>query len=86
MERILRCDGDCENLCEERRPSHSGDGAERVNRALKFALRGRINTAGHQGLNGGSSDSPECDKGNNREDDPSTSGKSEASKSNERRT
>ena len=82
MERVLRRDGDCENLCEERRSGHSGDGAKRVDRALKFALRGRINTAGHQRLNGGSSDSPEGDKGNDREGDPSASGKRETRKSN----
>jgi len=83
MERVLWRDGNRKNLCEERRPGHSGDGAERVDGALKFALSGRINTAGHQGLNGRSCDSPEGDKGNNREDDPSTSGKSETRKSND---
>src|SRR5258708_40077966 len=83
MERVLWRDGNGENLCEERRPGHSGDGAKRVDGALKFALRGRINTAGHQGLNGGRSDSPEGDKGKKREDDPSTSGKKKTSKTNE---
>ncbi len=74
-------DGDRKDLCEERRAGHASDSAKRVDGALKLALRGRVNVAGHQGLHGGSCDSPECDKGNDGQDDPAAGGKGEACKS-----
>jgi hypothetical protein len=47
-------DGDSENLSEKYRSGHTGNGAEGIDRALKFSLRGRINVTGHQGLHSGS--------------------------------
>src|ERR1700747_1777459 len=78
---VLRRDGDGKNLRKERRSGHTSDGAKRVDGALKLALGGWVNMAGHQGLHGGSRDSPERDEWNDSQGDPAARGQSEACES-----
>jgi len=80
MERVPGRNGDRKNLREQRGTGHTGDRAEGIDGALEFALRGRIDPPGHQGLNRGSGNAPQGDEGNNRKNGPAAGGEGESGK------
>lgn len=78
MDGDFRQDSDSQNLGEEKWTDHATDRADAIDGALKLALRRRVDPTRHQGLHGGSGDTPEAEEGNGAEEEPAARSEREA--------